>query len=102
IADRATYLATQKQTQLANLVEKDPVLLNIYHVIQVNPANHTGLNVDGAKAFSDWLVSPGTQAVIADFGKDKYGMALFVSDVGKTDADVGAPTPAAATATPVR
>lgn len=88
ISDRATYLATQAQTKLAILVEKDGVLLNIYHVIQVNPANHTGLNVEGAQAFSDWLLSPATQQVIGNFGKDKYGQALFVPDAGKTDEQV--------------
>jgi tungstate transport system substrate-binding protein len=99
ISDRATYLATQKQTQLAVLVEKDPVLLNIYHVIQVNPANHTGLNVAGAQAFANWMVSPGTQAVVATFGQDKYGQALFVPDAGKSDAEVAGPAP---TPTPTR
>jgi tungstate transport system substrate-binding protein len=88
ISDRATYLATQKTTQLALLLEKDPVLLNIYHVIQVNPANHTGLNVEGAQAFSDFMVSPSTQQVIAAFGMDKYGQALFVADAGKNDSDL--------------
>ncbi|MHB8576133.1 MAG: ABC transporter substrate-binding protein, partial [Dehalococcoidia bacterium] len=88
ISDRATYLATQKTTQLAIIVEKDGVLLNIYHVIQVNPANHTGLNVEGAQAFSDFMIAPATQQVIAAFGKDKYGQALFIADAGKTDEQV--------------
>jgi len=91
ISDRATYLATNKQNQLTIEVEKDPVLLNIYHVIQVNPANHTGLNVEGAQAFSDFMVAPATQKVIADFGKDKFGQALFVPDAGKSDADLQKP-----------
>ena len=98
IADRATFLATQKQTQLSILVEKDPVLLNIYHVIGVNPANHTGINVAGAKAFADWILSPGTQQVIGTFGVSQYGQQLFVPDAGKTDAQVGAPTPVASPA----
>lgn len=88
ISDRATYLATNKLNQLAIMAEKDPVLLNIYHVIQVNPANHSGLNVEGAQAFSDFMVAPATQQVIADFGKEKYGQALFVADAGKSDADL--------------
>jgi tungstate transport system substrate-binding protein len=88
ISDRATYLATQNTTKLALLLEKDGALLNIYHVIQVNPANHSDLNVEGAQAFSDFMVAPATQEVIAAFGKDKYGQALFVPDAGKSDADV--------------
>src|SRR5579871_1966564 len=88
ISDRATYLATKAQTQLAILLEKDGALLNIYHVIQVNPANHSGLNVEGAQAFSDFMVSPETQKVIGAFGVDKYGQQLFVPDAGKTDQQV--------------
>ena len=88
ISDRATYLATNSQNQLAIAVEKDAALLNIYHVIQVNPANHSGLNVEGAQAFSDFMVSPATQQVIAGFGKDKYGQALFFADAGKTDDEI--------------
>ncbi len=88
ISDRATYLATKAQTQLAILLEKDGALLNIYHVIQVNPANHSGLNVEGAQAFSDFMVAPETQKVIGAFGVDKYGQQLFVPDAGKTDEQV--------------
>jgi tungstate transport system substrate-binding protein len=88
ISDRATYLATKSQTQLALLVEKDGSLLNIYHVIQVNPANHSGLNVEGAQAFSDFMVAPETQKLIAAFGVDKYGQQLFIPDAGKTDEQV--------------
>ncbi|HLZ69457.1 MAG TPA: substrate-binding domain-containing protein [Dehalococcoidia bacterium] len=88
ISDRATYLATRAQTQLGIVVEKDGMLLNIYHVIQVNPANHTGLNVEGARAFSEFMVSPDTQKVIAGFGVEKYGQQLFIPDAGKTDQQV--------------
>jgi tungstate transport system substrate-binding protein len=91
ISDRATYLATLKQTQLPLLLEKDPVLLNIYHVIQVNPANHKGLNVEGAQAFSYFMVAPETQKVIAAFGVDKYGQQLFIADAGKNEADLQKP-----------
>jgi len=71
------------------------VLLNIYHVIQVNPPNNTGINVAGAQAFSDWIVSPPIQQVIANFGKDQYGQALFVADAGKSESELSiTPTPA--------
>ena len=38
LTDRATFLAQKANLQLAILVEKDPALLNVYHVITVNPA----------------------------------------------------------------
>lgn len=89
ITDRATYLATQKNLGLSILVEGDPVLLNIYHVIQVNPAKSNKINAEGAKAFSDFMVDPATQQVIAKFGIEKYGQPLFFPDAGKTEAELG-------------
>jgi tungstate transport system substrate-binding protein len=63
--------------------------LNVYHVIRVNPANWPMVNVPGAIAFADFMVAPDTQKVIANFGVDKYGQALFFADATKTDADLG-------------
>ena len=89
ITDRATYLATKKNLSLDILVQGDPVLLNIYHVIQVNPANSPRINAMGAKAFSEFMVDPSTQEVISKFGIDKYGQALFFPDAGKKESDLG-------------
>jgi tungstate transport system substrate-binding protein len=89
ITDRSTYVANQKLLGLDILVQGDPVLLNIYHVIQVNPAKFTKVNAEGAKAFSDFMVSDATQAIIAKYGVDKYGQALFFPDAGKTEAELG-------------
>jgi tungstate transport system substrate-binding protein len=73
------------------MVERDPVLLNVYHVMPVNPDKfpNVKLNVAGGKAFADFMVAPATQQVIGDFGKDKYGQPLFVPDAGKSEAEVG-------------
>jgi tungstate transport system substrate-binding protein len=89
IADRATFLATQKNLSLNVLVQGDPALLNIYHVIQVDPAKSNKINAGGAKAFSDFMVSPATQELIKTFGADKYGQPLFFPDAGKTEKDLG-------------
>jgi tungstate transport system substrate-binding protein len=91
ISDRATWLAFKGRIQLPILVERDPVLLNVYHVMPVNPDKfpNVKLNVAGAQAFADFLVAPETQRVIGNFGKDKYGQPLFVPDAGKSEAEVG-------------
>jgi tungstate transport system substrate-binding protein len=90
ITDRATYLANQSViNNLVIMVQGDPGLLNIYHVIQVNPAKWPNVNAAGGKAFSDFMVSPATQAIIAKFGVDKYGQPLFFPDAGKTEASLG-------------
>jgi tungstate transport system substrate-binding protein len=87
LTDRATYLAFSKRVNLPILVEKDRPLLNIYSVMEVNPANGPRINTNGGKAFADFILSPETQAVIKTFGVAKYGQPLFVPIAGKTDAD---------------
>jgi tungstate transport system substrate-binding protein len=89
ITDRATFVANQSTLALKIMVQGDPVLLNIYHVIQVNPDKFPKVNAAGAKAFSDFMVDPATQKLIADYGKEKYGQALFFPDAGKTEAELG-------------
>jgi tungstate transport system substrate-binding protein len=88
LADRATYLA--QPGELNVLVEGDPELLNVYHVIDMTEKAGDRVNVDGARRFADWVVSPEVQATIGAFGKDKYGRALFTPDAGKTDEQVTA------------
>ena len=89
ITDRATFLARQKTLSLVLLAEKDPVLLNIYHVILVLPAKTARINAAGAKAFSDFMISSDAQEIIRTFGIDKYGQPFFFPDVGKTEAELG-------------
>ena len=89
LTDRATYLAQKKNLKLMILVEGDAKLLNIYHVMEVNPAKFAKANNAGAKAFGDFLLSPEGQKIIGEFGKDKYGQPLFFADGGKTEKDFG-------------
>jgi tungstate transport system substrate-binding protein len=87
LTDRGTYLAFQKRISLPVLVEKDRPLLNIYSVMEVNPANGPRVNATGGKAFADFMLTHEVQAVIRTFGVDKYGQALFVPIAGKKDED---------------
>ncbi len=89
ITDRATYLATRKNLSLELLVEGDPILLNIYHVIQVNPQKSSKINAAGARAFVEFMVAPATQKAIGSFGTEKFGQPLFFPDAGKTEAELG-------------
>jgi len=85
LTDRGTYLAMKDKLRLEIVHQGDPALLNIYHVMQVNPEKFPSLdiNADGAKAFVEFMVSPEGQKLIGEFGKDKYGEPLFVPDAGK-------------------
>jgi tungstate transport system substrate-binding protein len=85
LADRGTYLALKKNLQLDILVEGDAILLNVYHVIEVNPAKWPKVNTAGGKAFADFMVAKETQEIIRTFGVDKYGSPLFFPDAGKKE-----------------
>jgi tungstate transport system substrate-binding protein len=87
LADRGTYLAMKKTLALDILVEGEKSLLNVYHVIEVNPAKWPKVNAAGAKAFADFMVSAETQKTIAAFGVEKYGSPLFFPDAGKPEMD---------------
>ncbi len=85
ITDRATYLAWRDRVQLVPLAEGDPVLYNVYHVMEVNSRNAPRVNAQGARALADWFVAPATQHLIGAFGMSRFGQSLFVPDAGKPD-----------------
>lgn len=89
LTDRATYLALRKRLGLEVLVEGDGVLLNVYHVMAVNPERFGKVNGPGAFAFVDFMVAPETQKAIASFGVKEYGEPLFFADAGKNDKELG-------------
>ncbi len=88
LSDRATYLALRKNLRLNLLVEGDPFLLNIYHVIEVNPAKWSKVNAKGARAFADFLVSKEVQDLIKTFGVNRFGSPLFFPDAGKKEEEL--------------
>jgi tungstate transport system substrate-binding protein len=90
ITDRGTYLAYGKRISLPVLVEADRALLNIYSVMEVNPANGPRINSEGGKAFADFMIAPQTQNVIRTFGVEKFGQSLFVPVAGKKEEELGA------------
>jgi tungstate transport system substrate-binding protein len=89
LVDRGTFLAYQANVDLVILFQNDPILLNVYHVITVNPAKWPDVNLEGAQAFADFVTSPAGQQIIREFGVDKFGEPLFIPDAGKTDAELG-------------
>jgi tungstate transport system substrate-binding protein len=89
LTDRGTFLAFQKRVDLPILVERDRALLNIYSVMEVNPANGPRVNAAAGKAFADFMVTPEVQAVIKTFGVEKFGQPLFVPIAGQREDQVG-------------
>jgi len=89
LSDRGTYLSLKKNLQLDILMEGDAILLNVYHVIEVNPAKWPKVNAAGTKAFSDFMVAKETQDMIRTYGVEKFGSPLFFPDAGKKEEDLG-------------
>jgi len=89
LTDRGTYLALKKRLGLDILAEGDAILLNIYHVIEVNPQKWPKVNVSGGKAFADFMVSKEAQGIIKTFGVEKFGSPLFFPDAGKKVEELG-------------
>jgi tungstate transport system substrate-binding protein len=87
LTDRGTFLAYKPNVDLEILVEGDPFLLNVYHVITVNPEKFHDVNSAGAQAFADFITSPEGQSLIGAFGVAEYGEPLFIPDAGKSEID---------------
>jgi tungstate transport system substrate-binding protein len=79
LTDRATWLAQKKNLDtLQIVVEGGKDLMNIYHVMQVNPEKHEKINSKAAEKFVEFMVNAKTQDVIENFGKKEYGQSLFI------------------------
>jgi tungstate transport system substrate-binding protein len=89
LSDRATFLAQRDNLALEVLSEGDPGLLNVYHVIEMTTKAGDRVQPDGARTFSDWIVSPSAQQQIGRFGVDRYGQPLFTPDAGKEESALG-------------
>lgn len=83
LADRGTFLALAPTLRLAALVEGGKELWNSYRVIVVSPEKHPKARAAEARRFAEWLVSPGTQKAIGEFGVARFGQPLFVPDAKK-------------------
>ena len=83
LTDRGTYLSMQARTGLVPQVEGDPLFLNIYSVMEVNPERFPKVNSAGAKAFSEFILGGAAQEIIRGFGAEQFGQPLFLPDAGK-------------------
>jgi tungstate transport system substrate-binding protein len=89
LTDRATFLAQGKNLDLQIIFQGEKSLLNIYHVYLVSPEKHPAVKKVQGLAFVNFMIAPATQKVIGEFGKEKYGEALFFPDAGKSEDSLG-------------
>jgi tungstate transport system substrate-binding protein len=82
LADRGTYIAFRKKTDLVVLRQGDKNLWNPYGVIAVNPKKHAHVKYDRALKFIDFVTGPEGRSIIAGF---KLGgeQLFFVSGEGE-------------------
>jgi tungstate transport system substrate-binding protein len=85
LTDRGTHLALKERTGLVPHVEGDPLFLNIYSVMEVNPERFPKVNHIGAGAFSEFIRGTEAQEIIRTFGVEQYGQSLFFPDAGKSE-----------------
>lgn len=85
LSDRSTFLSLKKILDLEILSEGGPLLINYYSIILVNPEKFPKINYKMAKRFQEFLLSKRAKEIIENFGKDKFGQALFYYDYRKND-----------------
>jgi len=85
MTDRGTWIKYMSQKGDKNtmkvVVEGDKSLFNQYSVIPINKDKCSNVKPELANKFAQWVVSPATQKVIADFRL--LGQALFIPNAGK-------------------
>jgi len=84
LADISTFLAYNLKSNLSivSIVEKDPIFLNVYAAIAINPETHPQAKIDIANKLINWLISDEVQDIIGTYGEAEYGRPLFFPIAG--------------------
>lgn len=82
LTDRATYLSMKDKLDLDIVTEKGKDFLNQYAFIRLDSSKNK-IKEEEANEFIEWMISDKGQELIGEFGKDKYGQALFIPNAKK-------------------
>ena len=86
LTDRGTWLKqsmdSENEYTLEIICEGGKELMNQYGVIAVNPEKYPEVNNEAANAFIEWITSDKVQKLIAEYGVEEYGQALFTPNAG--------------------
>lgn len=77
LTDKATFLSNKAELDLEILLSEGDDMKNTYSLIECNPEKLDGINTEGAKALIEWLTGDEASALIAKYGEEQYGEALF-------------------------
>ena len=83
LTDRGTYLSMALDGLVPH-TENDPHFLNIYAVMEVNPARFPKVNHTGASAFSEFIRGEQAQELIRTFRVEEFGQPLFIPGAGQS------------------
>jgi tungstate transport system substrate-binding protein len=75
LSDKATYLAIKGKLEI--LLEDVADMKNTYSMIAISTKRFPETNIKGAEAFIEWIKTEKARDLIAKFGLDNYGQALF-------------------------
>src|SRR5207302_1821086 len=62
LTDRETYLAFRRRVELRIVLEGEPALANVYHVLRPDPSRTPRVNDAGGRSLDDFLVSSDAKA----------------------------------------
>ena len=79
LSDMGTFRAFRDRSGLVDLSRPEAALRNVYSVMRPNPDRFPPgtLRVEGARRFSDFLLSPEAWERIGAFGRDPFDGPLF-------------------------
>ena len=77
LTDKATFLSNKSDLDLEIILAEGDDMKNTYSLIECNPEKLDGINTEGAKALIEWLTGDEASALIAKYGEEQYGEALF-------------------------
>jgi len=77
LTDKATFLSNKADLDLEIILSEGEDMKNTYSLIECNPEKLEGVNTKGAKALIEWMTGDEASALIAKYGEEQYGEALF-------------------------
>jgi tungstate transport system substrate-binding protein len=83
LADRGTYIAFRKKTDLVVLRQGDRNLWNPYGILAVNPKKHPHVKYDLAMKLIDFVTGPEGRSIIAGFKVDGEPLFFVTGEGGK-------------------
>ena len=89
LTDLGTFLFMKGKVDLAPLFNRpDPLMLNQYSYMVVNPKLFPGLNTRAAYELREYLLRPDVQKAIGEYLRSRYGVSLFTPLYGECKLEV--------------